>query len=77
MNFQELHGYLAEYVAARVRSGELTERGLARRAGISQPHLHNILKGKRSFSSHSADQVLRELGLTVFDLLQSGSESRR
>jgi len=72
MTFQELHENLARHIAKKVRRGELTERGLARRAGISQPHLHHVLKGKRYFSLHSADLVLRELGLTVFDLADAG-----
>jgi hypothetical protein len=72
MNFQELHDCLAEQVASRVRNGELTERGLARRAGLSQPHLHNVLKGKRYFSLQSADLVLRELGISILDLVRSG-----
>ncbi len=53
----------------RVRNGEITERGLARRTGISQPHIHNVLKGKRFFSWEAADAVLLELGLTVEDLV--------
>ncbi len=72
MTFQELHENLAQHIAKKVRRGELTERGLARRAGISQPHLHHVLKGKRYFSLQSADLVLRELGLTVFDLAGDG-----
>lgn len=70
MNFQDLHELLAEYIAGKVRHGELTERGLARRAGISQPHLHNILKRKRFFSLQSADLVMHELGLSVLDLIR-------
>jgi transcriptional regulator with XRE-family HTH domain len=53
----------------------LTERGLARRAGISQPHLHNVLKGKRFFSLQTADLVLHELGLSVVDLIESGKDA--
>lgn len=57
----------------RVRAGELTERSLARLTGISQPHLHNVLKGARSLSWDSADQILEHLNLSLSDLL-SGSE---
>ncbi len=70
MNFQNLHERLADHIAAKVRSGEITERGLAKRAGISQPHLHNVLKGKRLFSLQSADLVMHELGLSVIDLIR-------
>jgi transcriptional regulator with XRE-family HTH domain len=75
MTFLELHCRLGEYVAAKVRRGELTERGLARRTGISQPHLHNVLKGKRFFSWQSADVVLNELGLSVIDLMKRSDET--
>lgn len=77
MNFRDLHGHLACYVSTRVHRGELTERGLARRVGISQPHLHNVLKGKRYFSLQSADLVLHELGLSIVDLIESGKTSVR
>jgi transcriptional regulator with XRE-family HTH domain len=70
MNFQNMHERLAEHIAAKVRNGEITERGLAKRAGISQPHLHNVLKGKRLFSLQSADLVMHELGLSVIDLIR-------
>ncbi len=72
MTFQELHESLALHITRKVRRGELTERGLARRAGISQPHLHHVLKGKRYFSLQTADLVLLELGLNVFDLAGEG-----
>jgi transcriptional regulator with XRE-family HTH domain len=71
LNFQELQLRLKTLLHQRIRSGQLTERGVARRTGISQPHIHNVLKGKREFSFESADAVLRGLGLDVLDLLDS------
>ncbi len=56
-------------VRERVRSGQVTERGLARMCGISQPHMHNVLKSVRSFSTHSADRLLRALDLQLTDLI--------
>jgi transcriptional regulator with XRE-family HTH domain len=53
-----------------VQRGEITERGVARRAGISQPHIHNVLKGKRLLSWASADALLRELNLSIVDLIK-------
>jgi transcriptional regulator with XRE-family HTH domain len=76
MNFEQLYESLVCHVSSRVRNGELTVRGLARRSGISQPHLHNILKGKRFLSPQSADLLLRHLDLTVFDLLRIAEEER-
>ncbi len=71
MTFHDLHGRLVQHLNARVREGSFTERGLARRAGLSQPHIHNVLKGNRSLSWQSADALLRELRLDVCDLVRS------
>ena len=51
------------------RSGAATERGLARISGISQPHLHNVLKGKRLLSIDKADDVLRCLEIDILRLI--------
>ncbi len=70
MHFDLLHTRLVEQLRARIRAGEATERSLARLTGVSQPHLHNVLKRTRSLSTEMADQVLQHLHLSVFDLLQ-------
>jgi transcriptional regulator with XRE-family HTH domain len=69
MDFQELERRFIEHLRERIRSGELTERRLARLAGISQPHVHNVLKGKRIFSLQTADLILHVLRLDLLDLL--------
>ncbi len=71
MYFQSLQRRLVTVIRERVRRGELTERGLARLSGVSQPHIHNVLKGVRIFSPEFADQVLRQLHITVLDLCDS------
>lgn len=68
--FRELHRRLVLLLSERVRSGELTERGLARLTRVSQPHIHNALKGRRLFSAEAADTILRELRLDVLDLVE-------
>ncbi len=40
---------------------------------MSQPHLHNVLKGIRSLSSDYADQIVDHLHLSIADLL-TGAE---
>ena len=70
MNFQGLQLRLIAHVQDRVQRGELTERGLARRTGISQPHLHNVLKGVRVLSPQIGDVLLRHLHITLLDLLR-------
>lgn len=70
MDFHELQARLIAHLRERVRSGELSERGLARITGVSQPHIHNVLKGKRLFSLATADEVLRHLRLDLLDLIR-------
>lgn len=69
MYFAELHRRLIQYLQAQLQCGELTERRLARLAGLSQPHLHNVLKGVRRLSDDLADQILRHLRISLLDLL--------
>jgi AraC-like DNA-binding protein len=66
--FQDLLDSLRRRAAGRIAEGELTERALARRAGISQPHLHNVLKGVRSLTPGVADRLMVSLSLTLADL---------
>ena len=70
MDFETLQLRLLARVRTYVRNGELTERGLARMIGISQPHMHHILKGVRTLSIENADRILRRLNLTVLDLIE-------
>jgi transcriptional regulator with XRE-family HTH domain len=76
MDFQELERRFIEYLKHRIRSGDLTERKLARLAGISQPHVHNVLKGKRIFSTEIADTILHVLRLDLLDLIQPEEVSK-
>jgi len=69
IDFREAQLRLILHLQNRVRSGEVTERGLARAIGVSQPHLHNVLKGKHLFSIPTADKILRHLDLDLLDLI--------
>jgi AraC-like DNA-binding protein len=69
LTFEELLARLLAEIETRIRNGNLTERGLARMAGMSQPHVHHILKGKRGMTPRVADQFLRVLGMEASDLL--------
>jgi len=71
MNFRDLENDFLEHLRGRIRSGELTERQLARLAGISQPHVHNVLKGKRLLSTELADTILDVLRLDLMQLIES------
>ncbi len=72
MDFLELERRLVDHIRELVRCGELTERRLARITGLSQPHIHNVLKRKRSLSIDSADLILHVLHLDLLDLLDPG-----
>jgi hypothetical protein len=74
MDFRLLHLRLVAHVLARVRNGEISERSLARLTGISQPHVHNVLKGTRLLSTVMADRILRRLRIDMVELL-AGVES--
>ena len=70
MTFHDLQQRLLEELRHQVRSGAATERRLARISGISQPHLHNVLKGKRKLSLRKADGVLHRLQIDLLHLIQ-------
>ncbi|HLI86467.1 MAG TPA: helix-turn-helix transcriptional regulator [Bryobacteraceae bacterium] len=78
ITFALLKTHLLRHLRERIRNGEITERSLARITGISQPHLHNVLKGKRSLSTAKADRILSclHLDLRVF-LDQAGPPGAR
>jgi transcriptional regulator with XRE-family HTH domain len=79
MTFCDLHQRLVDNLRQRVRSGEMTERGLARATGISQPHIHHVLKGKRLLTAVTADHILGQLHMDLLDLieLEEFMQSRR
>ena len=77
MSFHLLQLRVIADVQERVGRGDVTERGLARLTGISQPHLHNILKGVRVLSPHMADLILRQLHINLLDLLEPEESAAR
>ena len=68
--FAELQTRLVNLLRNKVRSGETTERGLARLVGISQPHIHNVLKGKKFLSLELSDTILQQLHLDLLDFIE-------
>lgn len=70
VSFRELKTRLIEVVNARILNGEFTERGLARILEISQPQMHNVLKGARKLNVDLADRLLVRLDLNVADLFR-------
>lgn len=74
ITFASLEIRLLRHLQDMIRKGEITERSLARITGISQPHLHNVLKGKRLLSTEKADQILSCLRLDLRSFLDSGDQ---
>ena len=70
MHFTFLLDRLRGRLQTQVRNGMLTERGLARRVGLSQSHIHNVLSGARILTPSTADRILRELGMSILDLIE-------
>ncbi len=52
----------------RIHAGDFSERSLARRAGLSQSHVHNVLKNARPLSPRVADALLVAIRCSVLDL---------
>jgi|SRR5271165_4980923 len=70
VNFEVLKGLLIRFVALRIRNGDCTERQLARLVGVSQPQLHNVLKGVRPLKQRLADALLKHFQIGLLDLLR-------
>jgi hypothetical protein len=68
LNFRALQFRLLKHMKARVRNGEITERGLAKLTGFSQPHIHNVLNGIRPLTMEVADTMLRKLQIDLLEL---------
>jgi hypothetical protein len=75
ISFESLLGRLISAVNLRIKNGEYTERGLARILGVSQPQMHNVLKGARTLHTDLADRLLWKLGISVLDLFEEGELS--
>lgn len=70
MMFSDTLACLREEIRTRIRNGDLTERALARRVGLSQTHIHNVMKGAREMTPEVADVLLGELGISLTDLVE-------
>ena len=69
--FGVLQARLIQFVNTLIQNGDYTERGLARVLGVSQPQIHNVLKGARTLKPDLADRLLGKLGMDVTDLLKT------
>jgi transcriptional regulator with XRE-family HTH domain len=70
MRFEQIQTRLLSRIRQLIHNGEITERGFARVSGISQPHIHKVLKGARTLSTERFDFLLKSLHCSVLDLFQ-------
>jgi transcriptional regulator with XRE-family HTH domain len=70
LDYLELQERFLAFLRQRVQNGQITERSLARLTGVSQPHIHNVLKGKRYFSMEVSDRILCRLRVDLLDLIR-------
>jgi hypothetical protein len=69
VDFALLRDRLLLRLRVQLQNGESSERSLARLAGISQPHVHNVLKGARILTTEIADVILSKLNMSILDLI--------
>jgi transcriptional regulator with XRE-family HTH domain len=68
LTFRSAQDRLLAQLRTRLRNGEITERALAHRLGVSQPHINNVLRGRRKLSHELADSILKILHYSLLDL---------
>lgn len=67
MNCEQFQERLISRLKETIRNGELTERRLAFNVGISQPHIHRVLKGEKALSLKNLDVMLMYLTQNLLD----------
>jgi plasmid maintenance system antidote protein VapI len=77
MTIEELIGAVLADARSRLRNGEFTERGLARRVSVSQAHMHHVLKGKRSLTPALADRLAAELRISITAAVAGAGQRER
>ena len=70
LSFAALQRRFLAALRRRLSNGEFTERGLARMIGVSQPHVHNVLKGERILTPEIGDLMLGYLDASLLELLE-------
>ena len=73
MNFSQLQERVRAELLRRIKQGPLTRVHIARRSGLSQPHISRFLQGKMNLSYESMDRLLAALHLSVESLLDGAT----
>ncbi len=75
IDFIHLQAQLRHAVSARIGSGQISGLALARRTGFQQAHISNFIHSRRGLSLEGMDRIMKELHLTVLDLIPTGDLS--
>jgi len=75
VNFDVIIERLICFVSLQIRNGDCTQRQLAKLVGVSQPQLHNVLKGARPLKRELADALLAHFQISLIDLLEPADTS--
>jgi len=70
VTFGALQSRLIRLINRQMQNGEFTERGLARMLAVSQPQIHNVLKGARKLRPELADRLMWKFSMSVLQLLE-------
>jgi len=71
---KKLGHYAQELFEELEKSGVITQVELAERMGCAQPHLSNLLSGRRRWNEDWIDRFCEALGITLSDLLREAPE---
>lgn len=69
LDVDELLSRLLWFVRGKIRAGDWSVRSLAAELGCSQPHLNNVVTGKRPLTCELADAILWHFRIDLLDLL--------
>lgn len=68
MTFQQLRAEALATIRRHIANGYFTERQLARVARVSQPQVHNVLKGARLPSAATLDRICQAAHIDVAEI---------
>ena len=68
LSFETLFQRLIETLRLQIATGSLTVRRLANQIGVSQPHMQNLISGKRALTVEMADRLLEFLRHSPLEL---------
>lgn len=72
-----LSGAVALIIKSHTEESFMTQSELARRSGVSQPHISNVFNERSTFSLDQLDAICIALGLQVASVIHEAEQRRR